>query len=416
MKKLLALLLTLTALLMLCAMPGMAEDKLTQTTLLRDEDGLTGYEVAFRYINAETNRVRLFVQANFSDEVSATPFDQGQFSPFEWTPDMFPLSIGGRDGNWYVADMTKDADNVWSINLPLPNGWFQYYFYVGGSNEAELKDYTDAVRVSDPANPPEERYPGQQRYSNIYVPFDAEKQTQDFSYMAPRTDEKKGTIEYVSYTDENGDEAWLCVYLPYGYDKDRAEPYKLIVLQHGGGGCETDWINLGAANEILDNAIANGETEPCVAVSWAFKSGTGIKWWSVGMNRWTDAVKAVVEERYNVSKDMKDRAIMGDSAGGFYTCNMLALHPEEFEYYGIFAAGANNFGENYDYDKDEIRARKIMICSGLHDPVSIETTYPTMKLFKDLNIPFKKVMYQGNHQWHPWRQGLYYFLTQFIWK
>lgn len=31
-------------------------------------------------------------------------------------------------------------------------------------------------------------------------------------------------------------------------------------LQHGGG-YETDWTNLGAANEILNNAIAAGETE-----------------------------------------------------------------------------------------------------------------------------------------------------------
>ena len=54
-------------------------------------------------------------------------------------------------------------------------------------------------------------------------------------------------------------------------------------LQHGGG-YQTGRTNLGAANEILNNAIAAGETEPCVVVSRAFKAGSGIRWWSVGMD------------------------------------------------------------------------------------------------------------------------------------
>ena len=57
----------------------------------------------------------------------------------------------------------------------------------------------------------------------------------------------------------------------------------------------------------------------------------------------------------------------------------------------------------------------IFICSGLHDPVAIETTYPTMQLFSELDIPFTKRMYPGNHMWHPWRQGLYHFLTNLLW-
>lgn len=47
-------------------------------------------------------------------------------------------------------------------------------------------------------------------------------------------------------------------------------------LQHGGG-YQTGWTNLGAANEILNNAIAAGEIEPCVVVSKAFKAGSGIR-------------------------------------------------------------------------------------------------------------------------------------------
>ena len=130
------------------------------------------------------------------------------------------------------------------------------------------------------------------------------------------------------------------------------------------------------------------------------------------MDRWVTIVKPVVEARYNVSADINDRAIPGDSAGGFWTCTMLAVYPNESQYYGIFAAGADNFGENCDYDKDAICDRTLFICSGLHDPATIETTYPTMQLFSELDIPFTKRMY--HHMWHPWRQGLYHFLMDVL--
>ena len=38
----------------------------------------------------------------------------------------------------------------------------------------------------------------------------------------------------------------LGVYLPPGYDPNRAEPYKTIYLQHGSGQDQSDWLNIGS--------------------------------------------------------------------------------------------------------------------------------------------------------------------------
>ena len=86
-----------------------------------------------------------FAQCNFSDEEHASPFMQGQYSPYEWESNMLPLSIGGRDADWYVEDMERDKNGVWTCNLPLPNGWFGYCYDVDGIEGAQLKDFTDAT-------------------------------------------------------------------------------------------------------------------------------------------------------------------------------------------------------------------------------------------------------------------------------
>ena len=46
-------------------------------------------------------------------------------------------------------------------------------------------------------------------------------------------------------------EAW--VYLPYGYDAEREQPYRTIYVLHGGGQDESDWLGIGSVQNIIDN-------------------------------------------------------------------------------------------------------------------------------------------------------------------
>ena len=61
----------------------------------------------------------------------------------------------------------------------------------------------------------------------------------------------------------------LGVYLPPGYDANRAEPYKTIYMQHGGGQDQSDWMNIGSVPVIMDNLLEDGLTEPAVVVTTA---------------------------------------------------------------------------------------------------------------------------------------------------
>lgn len=68
-----------------------------------------------------------------------------------------------------------------------------------------------------------------------------------------------------------GDQRGLAVYLPYGYDADRAEPYKILYLSHGASGDQTGnelrWMNEGAVANIMDNLAAEDKIEPYVVVT-----------------------------------------------------------------------------------------------------------------------------------------------------
>jgi enterochelin esterase family protein len=57
----------------------------------------------------------------------------------------------------------------------------------------------------------------------------------------------------------------MCVYTPPGYFTSKAK-YPVLYLLHGAGGDEDAWINMGRANIILDNLIAQGKAKPMIVV------------------------------------------------------------------------------------------------------------------------------------------------------
>ena len=123
----------------------------------------------------------------------------------------------------------------------------------------------------------------------------------DFSYMAPREDGQSGEVSYVNYTDYQDTQRPLGVYLPYGYDADREEPYKVLYLSHGGGGNETDWFAGGSVDYIFDNLIAEGTVEPTILITM---DNGSYEWdFDVIIDNLTNNIIPYVEENYNVSTE-----------------------------------------------------------------------------------------------------------------
>jgi len=75
----------------------------------------------------------------------------------------------------------------------------------------------------------------------------------------------RGRVERVEYDSTTvGIKRPAMVYTPPGYSADRK--YPVLYLLHGLGGNETHWTNLGAADAILDNLIAEKKAVPMIVV------------------------------------------------------------------------------------------------------------------------------------------------------
>ena len=318
---------------------GVAEEaagQVQQTTVLRSVGSPTGYYVTFCYEAPEAARVRIRGEWSFSGARGSSPYTSENVLPEDYEEGMFPLQAD--QDRWPISDMTLDTETgIWRYTIALPSGVWSYRFIVGGGQSAAVDDLTGTWETTDPNNPPLERSPGQQTNSQVYVPFDPERQEKDFSLQMPRTDEKRGTLE-LCYYDASGlqyellDEPVVAVYLPYGYDPNREEPYNVLYALHGSGvESETSWWNKGAIGNLTDNLIADCGVEPFVIVmpnSYAD---------SFDYENILENILPAVEAQYNICDTAEGRAICGISLGALCAKNILINAPEAFSRYGLFS-------------------------------------------------------------------------------
>ena len=297
--------------------------------------------------------------------------------------------------------------------MPLPATQYFYDFVV---TDAEGKSTT----IKDPANLPFENNGADSGHSLFYV-GDKETAIEGQEYIYPRTDDQVGTVEYVDYTDLNGDTRTIGVYLPYGYDESGS--YKTLYLCHGGGGNEVEWFNIGSGKNIYDNLIAEGEVEPTVVVTmnntvYNFERGPALE-------NILKVIIPLVEEKYAVSKEASDRAIAGLSSGASVTDQAALQANAEFEYYGIFSPsrtlnfikkdGVNTvtpeqkkaFGEHGFYyvsvgEFDSFTRRDVNVDT--YDEL-VEDGAQTVFFWKP-----------GAHDWGVWRNQLTEFTKDYLWE
>jgi len=298
-------------------------------TIVADPESPTGYTGHFVYYNPTATSVRFVADImlrNWED-----PTDTTVYTPFQYRPGLM------RGGGAYDVEMTNVGDGYWVTDVPLAAGANQYWFYVNNNTN---------LWVADPANSPifaPDGLTGNARraFNKVHVPYDAEKQ--NYAPLAareienPRADSPKGTWSYVPIQIGTATRT-MGVYLPPGYDANRAEPYKTIYMQHGGGQDQSDWMNMGDVPVIMDNLIQDGTTEPAVVITTA-TNYLGAA--SAGYPNLRNVVIPFVEANYNVSTDAIDRAFAGLSAGSFVTQNLINFDADEFGYYGPWSGGVS---------------------------------------------------------------------------
>lgn len=118
------------------------------------------------------------------------------------------------------------------------------------------------------------------------------------------------------------------VYLPAAYDRPGKRTFPVLVLLHGLGGEDVDWMRHGHIGELLDEAIGTGKLRPVIAV---MPDG--------GSGYWTDWMNGAAKRRYGtlVEPDLTSwvdrtyrtngrRAIAGVSMGGFGAMSIALRH------------------------------------------------------------------------------------------
>ncbi|QIG41189.1 hypothetical protein G5T42_08395 [Microbacterium sp. 4R-513] len=302
-------------------------------TVTADPNSPTGYTGHFVYYNPTATSVRFVADIrlrNWADQTDPTIYQPSQYKPGLM-----------RGGGGYDVEMTNAGNGYWVTDVPLAAGANQYWFYV---------DNNTNLWVADPANSPIFAPDGltgtaRRAFNKVFVPYDDAKQ--NFAPLAarqielPRADSPKGTWSYVEIpglAPLNGIPRTMGVYLPPNYDPNRAEPYKTIYMQHGGGQDQSDWMNMGDVPVIMDNLIQDGTTEPAVVIT---TNTNYLGAANQGYPNLRNVVIPFVESNYNVSTDAIDRAFAGLSAGSFVTQNLINFDADEFGYYGPWSGGVS---------------------------------------------------------------------------
>lgn len=363
-------------------------------TVIADPDSPTGYTGHFVYYNPTATSVRFVADILLRDWED--PTNPTVYQPSQYRPGLM------RGGGAYDVEMTEVADGYWVTDVPLAAGANQYWFYV---------DNNTSLWVADPANSPifaPDDLTGTARraFNKVHVPYDAEKQ--NYAPLAarvienPRPDSPKGTWSYVPIQIGTATRT-LGVYLPPGYDPNRAEPYKTIYMQHGGGQDQSDWMNMGDVPVIMDNLLQDGLTEPAVVIT---TNTNYLGAAASGYPNLRDIVLSFVESNYNVSTHPTDRAFAGLSAGGFVTMNLINYDPTLFGYYGPWSGGmrVNNATPN-------LGVPYILFGGGRWD---FGLPNPTQVAALD-NGFIENVVVAGAHDFNAWNQLFTTWARDYLW-
>ncbi|WP_326645059.1 alpha/beta hydrolase-fold protein [Nonomuraea fuscirosea] len=283
-------------------------------------------------------------------------------------------------GSWLRVPMTRAGDR-WRVTVGPLDPWFYYYRLI-----------VDRTSVKDVSNPT--KVTTEPTWSTFLVAGERARMVTDVPAG------RGGEVERLTYRSAvaNEDRTAL-VWTPPGYDPERAEPYPVFYLQHGGGQNYTDWVEMGRAKQILDHHFLDGNLVPMVVV--------------MGNGNVSDFNKELLEnlapaarEHYNVSSDPSRQALAGLSMGGGQTFGMLKANPGQFAYVAAFSAG---FGSGAGVDAQAINdgTRLLRLYVGDRTDFVYPSFMASLDTLNTLGIRYEfDGVTPGPHGWDVWQKNL----------
>ncbi|MDP3950483.1 esterase family protein [Microbacterium sp.] len=287
----------------------------------------------------------------------------------------------GPSFNWAQIGLQRSGANWTATYGPFEPGL--YYYQVTGDDSKVLKDASNPTSV---ASEPE--------WSTFFIPGESAALLAD----AP---EDAGTIETLTYDSSiANEEREALVWVPPTY-KPKGKKLPVLYLQHGGGQSYRDWVEVGRAEQILDNLWLSGQLEDMLVVM-----GNGnVPDFSAEL---MDNIVPAVEGQYNVSPSRNKRALAGLSMGGGQTFEVFSEHPGEFTAVGTFGAG--RFGELDDIPVTKMNDKTDLfrVYVGNATDAAHNHVFDSFQKFDELGLEyqFDGVNPDAGHNWNAWQENL----------
>lgn len=306
--------------------------------------------------------------------------------------------------------MTKDEQGVWSATIgPLVPDIYSYNFIVDGTSMPDPANHNFVPNLIFTA-------------TMVHVPgAGLSWEVQDVPH---------GIVHHHFYKSSIvGDERDYFVYTPPDYNPKAKQPYPVLYLLHGYSDMANAWTEVGKANVILDNLIAQGKAKPMVVVmplgygapeivtGWPPSASPELR--QKNLDKFRAAllteVMPAVERDYHVSKQPNDTAIAGLSMGGAESLYTGLNNLDRFAWVGSFSAGglqgdyATNFPRLNDMAND--RLKLLWIACGTDDGL-IKSNREFRQWLTQKGIHHVDIETPGAHVWPVWRRNLTEFAAK----
>jgi enterochelin esterase family protein len=322
-----------------------------------------------------------------------------------------------------LFDMVKGDDGFWTYtSAPQALGYHNYWMIV------------DGAVVLDPAT---QAFIG---YSHMCNGFEIPDPDGDFYALK---DVPHGNVVLKNYFAKATTNGWrhIFVYTPPGYEADTTTRYPVLYLQHGGGEDQRVWTEMGHANLILDNLIAEGNAKPMIIVmetsdvAGGFGPGMGGARRGAGAPGGTNGAPARggrggfggmmggpggglygqlmvndlipwIDANFRTLPDQPHRAMAGLSMGAMQTHNVTMAHLDKFSHIGLFSGGSISTNEITDINDFKQKAKVVFFSFG-----SLEPGAPSAKAAADVlkqegvNAHYYESPLTA-HEWQSWRRSL----------
>jgi enterochelin esterase family protein len=317
-----------------------------------------------------------------------------------------------ENGEWIASPkpLARGANGVWTVTVgPLPPGIYDYTFDV------------DGVVTVDPVNG---EVVGNTRGSRGLVEIPGPP-------GQPRHDEWRevphGAVTVHWYDSKvTGSRRRVHVYTPPGYEAAASRRYPALYLLHGASGHDGQWTQIGRANVIADNLVADGKAVPMVIVmpdGHAYRPPPGTPdAEKLRTERFEgdllQEVIPLVERVYHVDPDRQQRAIAGLSMGGGQALAAALRHGDRFAWMGGFSSSLGWALPLVPASGEaaaalNARTRLLWIRIGTDDYASLVKLHRQFIAdLKAAGVRYEYLETDGAHMWSVWRRYLADFLPR----